>query len=80
MRLAGLVARTKEKRKLYKVGKPEGKRSLGWTRSRLENWIKMELRKTGWEGEDWIHLAQDRDWWRVLVSAVMNLRVLEPRS
>jgi hypothetical protein len=40
----------------------------------------MDLREIGWEGVDWIHLAQDRYHWRAVVSAVMNLRVLAPRS
>jgi hypothetical protein len=67
-----------EERKVYKVlvGKPEGKRPLGhW-----ENGIRMELREIGLGGVDWIRLAQDRDRWRAVVSAVMNLRVLAPRS
>jgi hypothetical protein len=38
------------------------------------NSIKMDLRKIGWDGMDWIHLAQDRDQWRALVNMVMNLR------
>jgi hypothetical protein len=37
--------------------------------------IKMDLREIGWDGVDWIDLAQDRDQWRVLVKMVMNLRV-----
>jgi hypothetical protein len=37
--------------------------------------IKMDLREIGWPGMDWINLAQDRDQWRALVNAVMNLRV-----
>jgi hypothetical protein len=40
----------------------------------------MDLREIGLEGVDWIRLAQDRDWWRAVVSAVMNLWVLAPRS
>jgi hypothetical protein len=70
-----------EERKLYEVlvGKSEGKRPLGRARHRWENGIRMDLRETGLEGVDWIRLAQDRDWWRV-VSAVMNLWVLEPQS
>jgi hypothetical protein len=39
------------------------------------NNIKMDLRETGWDGMDWIDLAQDRDKWRALVNMVMNLRV-----
>jgi hypothetical protein len=70
-----------EDRKLYKilVGKPEGKRPLGRPRSRWEDEDRMDLRETGW-GVDWIRLAQDRDQWRADVSAVMNLRVLAPRT
>jgi hypothetical protein len=71
-----------EERKVYKVlaGKPEGKRPLGRPRRRWEDGIRMDLREIGWGGVDLIRLAQDRDRWRALVSAVMNLRVLAPRS
>jgi hypothetical protein len=71
-----------EERKVYKVlvGKPEGKRPLGRPRRRWEGGIRMVLRMIGFGGVDWIRLAQDRDWWRAVVSAVMNLRVLAPRS
>jgi hypothetical protein len=62
------------------VGNPEGKRPLGRPRRRWEDGIKMGLRETGWGGVEWIHLAQGRDRWRAVVSAVMNLRVLAPRS
>jgi hypothetical protein len=41
---------------------------------------KMDLKETGWEVKEWIHMAQNRDRWRILVNAVMNLRVLAPRS
>jgi hypothetical protein len=51
------------------VGNPEGKRPLGIPRR------KWDLLETGWGGVDWIGLAQDRDKWRALVNAVMNLRV-----
>jgi hypothetical protein len=57
------------------VGKPEAKRTLGRPRRRWVNNIKMDLREIGWDGMDWIDLAQDRDQWRVLVYTVMNLRV-----
>jgi hypothetical protein len=54
------------------VGRPEGR--LGKPRRRWEDNIKMDLQEVRW-GMDWIELAQDRDRWRALVSAVMNLRV-----
>jgi hypothetical protein len=72
-----------EERKVYKVlvGKPEGKRPLGRPRRRWEHGIKMDLREIGLGGGvDWIGLAQDRDRWWAVVSAVLNLRVLAPRS
>jgi hypothetical protein len=67
---------------LYKVlvGKPEGKRPLGRPRPRWEEGIRMDLREIGLRGVDCIRLAQDRDRWRTVASAVMNLRVLEPWS
>jgi hypothetical protein len=55
--------------------KPEGKRPLGKLRHRWVDNIKMGLLEIGWGGEDWVGLAQDRDKWRVLVNAIMNLRV-----
>jgi hypothetical protein len=57
------------------VGKPEGKRPFGRLRRRWENNIKMDLQEVGCGDMDWIDLAQDRDKLRVLVNAVMNLRV-----
>jgi len=57
------------------VGKPEGKRPLGRPRRRWEDNIKMDLQEVGCGGMDWIDLAQDRDRWRGIVSAVMNLRI-----
>jgi hypothetical protein len=79
---AGHVARMGEERKLYQVsvGKPEGKSPLGRPRSRWEDGIRMDLREIGLGGMDWIRLSQDRDRWRAVVSEVMNLRVLAPRS
>jgi hypothetical protein len=62
------------------VGKAEGKRPLGRPRRRWEDGVRMDLREIGLGGVDWIRLAQDRDRWRAVVSAVMNLRVLAPRS
>ena len=77
MRWAGYVASVGEGRSLYRVlvGKLEGKRPLGRLRSRWENNIKMDLQEVGCGVMDWIELAQDRDIWRALVNAVMNLRV-----
>jgi hypothetical protein len=66
-----------EKRGAYRflVGRTEGRRPLGRPRRRWEDNIKTDLREVGWVGMDWIELAQDRDRWRAVVSAVMNLRV-----
>jgi hypothetical protein len=66
-----------ESRGVYRglVKKPEGKRPLGRPRHRWEDNIEMDLQEVGCGGMDWIGLAQDRDRWRALVSAVMNLRV-----
>jgi hypothetical protein len=71
-----------EGRKVYKVlvGKPEGKRPLGRPSRRWEDGIRMDLREIGLGDMDWIRLTQDRDRWRAVVSAVMNLRVLAPRN
>jgi hypothetical protein len=57
------------------VGKPEGNRLLGRPRRRWVDSIKMDLGEIGWDGMDWIELAQDRDQCRALVNTVMNLRV-----
>jgi hypothetical protein len=56
-------------------GKPQGKIPLGRPRRRWMDNIKMDLGEVGWGDVDWIGLAQDRDKWRALVNAVMNLRV-----
>jgi hypothetical protein len=56
------------------VGKPEGKRPLRRPRRWWEDNVRIDLRERGWGGLDWIHLAQDRDQWRALVSTVINLR------
>jgi transcription termination factor 2 len=78
MRWAGHVARMGETRNAYRllVAEAEGEKKTlerprrGW----LDN-TKMDLREIGWDGRDWIELAQDRDQWRDLVKTVMNLRV-----
>jgi hypothetical protein len=56
------------------VGKPEGKRPMGRPKSRWEDNIRMDLQEVGCGFVDWIGLDQDRERWRALVSAVMNLR------
>jgi len=77
LRWAWHVARMGEGKGVYRVlvGKPEGKRPLGRSRRRWEDNIKMDLQEVGCGGIDWIELAQDKDRWRALVNAVMNLRV-----
>jgi hypothetical protein len=66
-----------EKMNAYRilVGTPEGKRPLGRPRRRWGDNIKMDLREIGWDGVDWIDMAQDRDQWRARVSTVLNLGV-----
>jgi len=77
MRWTGHVARMGEERGVYRVlvGKPEGRRPLGKSRRRWADNIRMDLQEVRCRYMDWIGLAQDRDRWRTLVSAVMNLRV-----
>jgi hypothetical protein len=53
-------------------------RLLRRPRRRWEDQIKMDLREISWEGEEWIHVAQDRDWWQAVVNMMMNLEVLAP--
>ena len=78
MRWAGHVAQMGEERGVYRVlvGKPEGKRLLGRPMHRWMDNIRMDLQEVGCGYMDWVGLAQDRDRWRTLVSAVMNLWVL----
>jgi len=77
MRWAGRVVRMGEERGAYRVsvGKLERKRLMGRPRRRWVDIIRTDLQEVGCEYMDWIGLAQDRDRWRTLVSAVMNLRV-----
>ena len=77
MRWTGHVGRMGEERRVYRVlvGKPEGRRPLGRPRRRWADNIIMDLQEVGCGYMDWIGLAQDRDRWRTVVSAVMNLRV-----
>jgi hypothetical protein len=67
----------RETRNAYRilVGKPERKRPLGRPRRMWVDNIKTDLGEIGWNGRDWIELAQDRDQWRALVNTVMNLRI-----
>jgi len=77
MRWAGHVARMGEERGVYRVlvGKAEGRRALVRLRRRWVDKIRTNLQEVGCGYMDWIGWAQDRDRWRKLVSAVMNLRV-----
>jgi len=77
MRWAGHVSRRGEERGVYRVlvGKPDGRRPLGRPRRRWVDNIRMDLQEVECGYMDWIGLAQDRERWRTLVSAVMNLRV-----
>jgi hypothetical protein len=66
-----------EERGVYRVfvGKPEGKRPMGRPRRRWEDNIRMDLQEVGCGGMDWIGLAKERDRWRAILNAVMNLPV-----
>jgi hypothetical protein len=76
MTRAGPVALMGERKSLYwvLVGTPKGKRPLERPRRRWEDNIKMDFQGVGGSCGDWMEQAQDRDCWRALVSAVMNLR------
>jgi hypothetical protein len=77
MRWARHVARMREGRSVYRVlvGKPEGKRPLGRPRCRWEDKIQMDLQEVRCGGMEWIRRARNRDRWRAILKAVMNLRV-----
>jgi len=73
------VARMGDIRRIYKtsVGKPVGRRTLRRPRSRLENNITVILGKSGWDGVDWVQMAQDKDKRRTFVNTVTNLQIPE---
>jgi hypothetical protein len=77
MRWVEHVAYMEESRGVYMVlvGTPEVKRPFGRPRHRWEDNIKMDLQKVGYEGMDWIDLAQDKDSWQALMNVVMNFMV-----
>jgi hypothetical protein len=75
--MGGACSSDREEKVVYRVlvGNPEGKRPLGRPRRRWEDNIKIDLQGVGYGVVDLIGLAQDRDRWRAIVNAVMNLRV-----
>ena len=77
LRWAGHVARMEEGRRALKIltGKLTGKRPLGRPRRRWEDNIRMDLEEIGINAGNWVDSAQDRDYWRALVIATLNLRV-----
>ena len=77
LRWAGHVTRMEEGRSAIKIltGKPIGKRPLGRLRRRWEDNIRMDLKEIGINSGNWVDSAQDRNYWRVLVNAELNLRV-----
>jgi len=77
LRWAGHVARMEEGRSAFKIftGKATGKRPLGRPRRRWEDNIRMDLEEIGVNAGNWVYLAQNRDYWRALVNAALNLRV-----
>ena len=77
LRCASHVARMEEGRSAFKIiiGKPTGKRPLGRPRGRSEENIRMDLKEISINTRNWVDSAQDRDYWRALVNATLNLRV-----
>ena len=78
LRWAGHVARVEEGRRAFKIltGKPTGKIPLGRPRRRWGDNIRMNLEEIGINAGNWVDMAQERDYWRALVNAVLNLWVL----
>jgi hypothetical protein len=74
---AGHVARIEESRSAFKMltGKPTGKRHLGRPRSRWEDSIRMDLEEIDINAGNWDDSTQDRDYWKALVNAALNLQV-----
>jgi hypothetical protein len=77
MKWAGKVTRMGENRNVHRllVGKPQGKIPLGKPRRRLVDNVRLDFGDMGWNGMDWIELAQDRDQWMILVNTIMNVWV-----
>ena len=77
LRWAGHVARMEEGRSAFKIltGTPAGKSLLGMPRRRWDDNIRMDLKGIGISTRNWVDSAQDRDYWRILVNAALNLRV-----
>ena len=76
-RWVGNIARMEESRSAIKIltGKPKGKRRFGRPRRRWEDNIRMDLEEIGTNAGNWVDSAQNRDYWRPLVNATLNLRV-----
>ena len=77
LKWAGHVARMEEGRSAFKIltGKPTGNRPLGRPRRRWKDNIRMDLEEIGINVGNWIDSIQDRDYWRALVNAALNLQV-----
>ena len=77
LRWAGHVARMEEDRSAFKIltGKPTGKRPLGRPRRRWEDNIRTDIEEIGINAGNWVDSAQDRNYWRALVNAALNLQV-----
>ena len=77
LRWAGHVTRMEEGRSAFKIitSKPTGKRPLGRPRHRWEDNVRIDLKEIGISTRNWVDSAEDRDYWRALVNAELNLRV-----